>query len=187
KELARYNLQILKERSVKRLVTSCAGCYRTLLLDYPEFLGKKTGVEVIHIIQLLNELINEGYIIFRDESATTTVTYHDPCHLNRHTNLDYAIPRTILKNIPGIEFVEMEWNKDNAHCCGAGGGVKSGFSDLALKIGKKRILEAKDTGAKLLVTPCPFCKRNLRDAAASLDSNMEILDISELVTRHMIR
>ena len=186
KELARYNLQILKERDVKRLVTSCAGCYRTFLLDYPELLGKKTGVEVIHIVQLLNELINEELITFREEPATTKVTYHDPCHLNRHTNLDYAIPRTILKNIPGIELVEMEWNQENAHCCGAGGGVKSGFGDLALEIGKKRIEEAKETSAKLLVSSCPFCKRNLRDAAASLGFDMEVVDITELVTRYMM-
>ncbi|MFQ6124797.1 MAG: (Fe-S)-binding protein [Candidatus Heimdallarchaeota archaeon] len=186
KELAHYNFQILKEHKVKRLITACAGCYRTLLLDYPELLGKKIGIEVIHVVQLLNELVTEERLAFHKEPSTTKVTYHDPCHLNRHTNLDFAIPRTILKNIPGIELVEMEWNQEHAHCCGAGGGVKSGFSDLALEIGKKRILEAADTGAKLLITSCPFCNRNLRDAAVSLGSNMEVLDITELVTRQMI-
>ena len=187
KDLAHHNLQVLKEHSVKRLVTSCAGCYRTLLLDYPELLGGETGVEVIHIVELLNELIDEEHITFREEPATIKITYHDPCHLNRHTGMDYAIPRNILTRIPGIEFIEMEWNRENARCCGAGGGVKSGFGDLALGIGKKRIAEAEETGAKLLVTPCPFCKRNLKDAAASLGSDLEVLDITELVSRHMTR
>lgn len=187
KDLAYHNLHILKERGVKRIVTSCAGCYRTLLLDYPELLGGELDVEIIHIVQLLNELIDEGRITFREEPSTTTITYHDPCHLNRHTSLNYAVPRTILKNIPGIDFIEMEWNRESARCCGAGGGVKSGFPDLALGIGKKRIVEAEETGAKLVVTPCPFCKRNLTDAAISLGSKMEVLDITELVTRYMTR
>lgn len=183
--LAKHNLKKIKDQGLKRLVTSCAGCYRTLLIDYPELLGEESNIEIIHIVQLLKELIELGQLKFREASATTNITYHDPCHLNRHTNLDYDVPRTILNNIPGINLIEMEWTRDNAHCCGAGGGVKSGFPDLALGIGMRRIMEATDTGAKILVTPCPFCKRNFKDAANKLNLDMEILDITELITRYI--
>ena len=65
--------------------------------------------------------------------------------------------------------------------CGAGGGVKKGFPTLALEIAKKRIKEAEETGAEYLVTICPFCNRNLSDAAKDLGSSLKIKDLVELV------
>jgi heterodisulfide reductase subunit D len=95
----------------------------------------------------------------------------------------YDAPRYILNHIPGLEFIEMQRIKENAWCCGAGAGVKSGFPDLALDIAKQRIREAVETGADTIVTTCPFCLRNLEDAAKALGSEcaIEVLDLLELV------
>jgi Fe-S oxidoreductase len=75
----------------------------------------------------------------------------------------------------------MKTIKENAKCCGAGGGVKKGFSDLALEIAKSRIKEAEETGVEYLVSICPFCYRNLSDAIKILRSSIKMVDLMELL------
>jgi Fe-S oxidoreductase len=112
------------------------------------------------------------------------VTYHDPCHLGRHMNL-YEIPREVISKLPGVELIEMKRNRENAWCCGAGGGVKSQFSDLALDIAKDRINEAIDAGADILTTSCPFCIGNFIDAYNDLESKLQdkikVIDIIDFI------
>ena len=75
----------------------------------------------------------------------------------------------------------MKAIKQSANCCGAGGGVKKGFPELALEIAKSRIQEAEETGAEMIVSICPFCYRNLADAISASGSNLKMLDLMELV------
>ena len=151
--------------------------------DIDELLEKKfEGMEilneefnVIHISQLLNKLIKEGKI--NPEKENITVTYHDPCHLCRHAEESEA-PREVIKTVANL--TEMPHIKDNALCCGSGGGVKSAYGDLSNDIAKTRMDEAKETNADLLVTACPFCKLNL-----SSNSDMEVLDLSEFIYNNL--
>ncbi len=79
----------------------------------------------------------------------------------------------------------MKRNRKNAWCCGAGGGVKSQFPELALDISKERIQEAIDTGAKILTTSCPFCMGNFRDAykemSTDVQEKIQVIDIIDLI------
>jgi Fe-S oxidoreductase len=93
----------------------------------------------------------------------------------------YEVPREVIKQIPGIEFVEMERIRENAWCCGAGGGVKIGYPDWALEISKERLEEAKETGATVLTSMCPFCKTNLSDANENFNMGFEVLDLIEIL------
>jgi len=86
-----------------------------------------------------------------------------------------------LTSIPGVEYREMYRVGENTWCCGAGGGVKSGYSNLALDAAKERIKEAEDVGADALVTACPFCYLNFRDAAREMGSKMEVVDLLKLL------
>ena len=97
----------------------------------------------------------------------------------------YDPPRNILKKIPGLKLVEMERIREYAYCCGAGGGVKSAFPEMALNIAEVRIEEAEDTGAEVLVSACPFCSTNLQDGINSRGSNLKYYDISELLLMAM--
>ncbi|MFX1449413.1 MAG: (Fe-S)-binding protein [Promethearchaeota archaeon] len=186
-ELAKSNVEAIEKAGIKKLIFSCAGCYRTILVDYPELLGKKLNFEVEHITQFLDRLIKEGKIKLKE--LNKTVTYHDPCHIGRGIMSDsrprrkglYKQPRKILEAIPGLKFVEMVRNKENAWCCGAGGGVKAAFKDMALETAIDRINEAVDTGADILVSSCPFCQRNLMDAIKESGAKIEFKDIVELV------
>ena len=93
----------------------------------------------------------------------------------------YDIPRDILKSIPGLEFVEMPRNRENARCCGAGGGVRAGYKELSDKMADTRIEEAIGTGADVLTSACPFCTFALREAAERKGSTIKVLDLPELL------
>ena len=180
--LARHNLQSIRSAGVKRVVTSCAGCYRVLKKEYPEFVGE-IPFEVVHTSELIAELIKDGSLKLSKEVAET-VTYHDPCHLGRHSGI-YEQPREVLKSIPAIKFVEMLKNRENARCCGAGGGVKASFPDFAIQAAVGRLEEAEEVGARSIVSTCPFCAHNLRDAIRESGSRLKFYDLTELVAKTM--
>ena len=147
----------------KTIITSCAGCYKTLKEDYE-------GIDVIHISQLLNKLIKEGK--FNLKKSDLVVTYHDPCHLSRNINV-YEEPRNVINSVALL--VEMENHHQNSLCCGAGGGVKSAYPKIAHEISIGRLKQAKDTNADKLITTCPFCKTNLKN------KDIEVLDLCEFL------
>ena len=165
----------LKDLEGKVILTSCAGCYKTLKEDYKKYLG--IDLKVIHISQLLEQLIKEDKISLKGKD-NLKVTYHDSCHLGRHAG-EYEAPRNVIKAIS--DLVEMENIREKSRCCGSGGGVKSAYGDLSNSIADLRIKEAKGTDADLLVTACPFCKLNLNENSEDLD----VLDLSEFVLRHL--
>ncbi len=171
-------LEIMKETlndlKGEKVLVSCAGCYRTFKLDYPELLGEE--VDVIHSSQFFHQLIQEGNLqpsVNEDE-----VTYHDPCHLGRHMG-EYEIPRELIGSYS--KLIEMDHNRDHSKCCGAGGGVRSAFPVLSSEIARIRIEEAKSTGAKSLVTCCPFCILNLESVRSTENNIIDVMDISQFL------
>ena len=161
--------QIAKNTEVfgdETILTSCAGCYKTLLQDYE-------GLDVIHISELLAILIDEGRLKFNKKDLD--VTYHDSCHLGRHCKV-FDEPREAIESVANL--IEMENIKENSLCCGAGGGVKSAYPQIASELAEARISQAKDTNCDILITPCPFCKLNLKDYG------LEVLDLTEFLIKY---
>ena len=184
KELVKHNVEVIKSLGIKRLIFNCAGCYRCFSIDYPK-LGGDLDVELMHIVELVADLYEKGKIKFK-EVPPEVVTYHDPCHMGRYLGV-YDPPRTILNAIKGIKLIEMERNKDQAWCCGAGGGVRAAFPDLSLWTAKQRVNEAIDTGATTLVSSCPFCASNLEWAIKDMGVNMKFQDITQIIEKIILR
>ena len=172
------NIERFEKASPSMMVASCAGCFKTIRQDYPRI--GKVGVKMVHITQFVDELVSSGRLRL-DRRVDSLVTYHDPCHLGRHNNL-YDEPRKILEAIPGVRLVEMERTRDESRCCGAGGGVKTAFPDLAQKIAELRVADAEKTGADTLVTSCPFCYQSLKAAIDGKGSKLKMMDLMELVS-----
>ena len=178
RKYAEHTIESMEKLGIEEIVFTCAGCLKTFEEDHKKARGK---IKVLSYLKLLVKLINEGKIIFKQDNKFK-VTYHDPCHTSKGlSSPDYDTPRKILQQIPGVELIEMKSNRKGSMCCGAGGGVKAAFPDLALKIASKRIEEALDTRAEYLVSSCPFCKRNLKDAAEKINAPLKVFDIVELV------
>ncbi|MEW6441670.1 MAG: (Fe-S)-binding protein [bacterium] len=174
------NLESLNGTSAKVIVTACAGCFSTLTHEYAQSLNAK----VKHIVELVDELIRDGRITFT-KSLDLTVTYHDPCHVGRYCEI-FDPPRNILEALPGVTLKEMERIREWSWCCGAGGGCRTAFpEEIAAFAAEKRLEEAFDTGARTLVTACPFCEQNLgENARRTYDRyGIEVKDVLELVHR----
>jgi len=187
---AQNNIEGWKNAGVQTVVTACSDGYWAIKRLYPE-LGAK--FEVLHIVEFIERLVNEGNIKFT-KTIPMTVTYHDPCHLGRRSNVYvpgkaiegvYEAPRNILKRIPGIELTEMYRIKEYAFCCGAGGGLREAYPDFSMWTANERITEAKTTGAEALVTACPWCERNFLDSTMKNGDKIRILDVVELVRQAM--
>ncbi len=157
------NTEVLKD---EKIITSCAGCYKTLKDDYD-------GLDVVHISQFLNELISKNKLNFT--KSDLDVTYHDSCHLGRHSKV-FDEPRNVIESVANL--VEMKNSREESLCCGAGGGVKSAYPEIADEMAESRIGQAKQTGCRTLVTSCPFCKLNLEN------DELEVLDLTEFLVKY---
>lgn len=177
---AEHNLETYNGASASKLIVSCSDGYSHLKLLYPK-VNSKMNFEVLHMVEYLDQLIKEGRIKFTKE-VPMKVTYHDPCHLGRYNGI-YDPPRDILGSIPGLELVEMERSRENSWCCGAGAGVKQAYPDFSLWAANERIKEAKATGATALVTSCPWCERNFKDAIKEYGEKIEVYDIAEIARK----
>ncbi|MDK2781393.1 MAG: heterodisulfide reductase subunit [Archaeoglobi archaeon] len=171
---ARENAEILGKYD--RIITTCAGCYRTFKFDYPEVL--EMNAEILHTTEIVAELLKKGELKISPMRAR--IMYHDPCHLGRHSGI-YEPPREIISMIPEAELVEFERNREDSLCCGAGAGVRSAFPELSKRIASHKIREAEDKRVDLIVSACPFCEYNLRDASEKI----RVMDILELVSELM--
>jgi Fe-S oxidoreductase len=177
KEIAKKNLQLIKESGAKTVLMSCAECYRMIKVDYPKLLGISTaelGFEVKHVTELVDGWVKDGSLNL-EKKVDMKVTYHDSCGLG---NGVYEEPRDILKAIPGLELVEMLRPRDQAYCCGAGGGAKEAFPDFARSSAGERLREANHIGAEAIVSACPLCKENFKDVTKD---GLKVYDIAELI------
>ena len=197
---AEGNIKAFEAAKAKIIVTPCADCYHAIKRLYPK-LG--LNIKVLHVVEYLAEAVKAGKLVFTNP-VDAEVTYHDPCHLGRlgepyvawdghekkirnqiHTweprrpryngaHGIYDAPRDLIK-ATGARLIEMERIREYSWCCGAGGGCSEVKKDLSDFAAKERIEEAQATGAKYLVTACPWCKNNFTNAGG-----MEVKDILDL-------
>jgi len=177
-----HNLEAVRQKGARLLVTSCPSCYHTWKHDYPRLLGEPLGFEVLHITELLAKLLRDGLITL--QPLEEIVTYHDPCDLGRSSGV-YDAPREVIQSIPGLKLVEMEHTRELSLCCGGGGDVEMADKELAVAVAKRRIAEAQATGAKILLSACQQCKRTLFNAARSEKVRIRVLDVVELVAQQL--
>lgn len=177
--LAKKNFKLFKDHGIKKIITNCPACLNIFKRKYPEVLSE-FDVEVEHVTQTISEAIKNGRLKLKKISKPKKLTYHDPCHLGRYCGV-YEEPREILK-VLGYEVVDMEFNRENAFCCGGGGGLKSNYPELSEEIVEERIKQAIKTKTNLLVTCCPMCYVCLKEAAEKNNSRMKVQELSELIT-----
>jgi Fe-S oxidoreductase len=167
-ELTDRFLTYIKDNGISEIITACPGCYTTIkdkLKDHePE-------VKITHITQKLMHMLENNELQVKNKLGKTT--YHDPCHIGRLEGI-IDEPREILKRIS--DFREMENFGYDSNCCGAGGGVRAAYPELSSEIGKKRMKEAKLTGAEILVSSCPFCEDQFKSIGG-----MKVMDIVDAV------
>lgn len=156
------NCRQIAEIGASTVITGCAGCYTTLKKSYPHEFQ----------VQSVPEFLAEHILELDIKKLDLTVTYHDPCHLGRHNQI-YEQPRKVIEAICRLK--EMKAAGKAARCCGGGGGVRAGYKDLSLQMARKRLADVP-SDADFIVTSCPLCIRNLRDAGAG-EKAIDLIDL----------
>ncbi|MCP3944723.1 MAG: (Fe-S)-binding protein [Desulfobacteraceae bacterium] len=179
KDLARKNIKTFIDNGVKKIIVSSPHCFHTFKNEYPEFM---VNFEIVHINQYLLELLDRGQLELTGK-YNGKVTYHDPCYLGRHNGI-YDEPRDLLKKVSGLELVEMQTHGKNSLCCGGGGGRiwmdtprQERFSDI-------RLNQARETGAGVLATSCPYCITNFEESRLNLgfEEVIEVKDVTQIIS-----
>ncbi|OGX61568.1 MAG: hypothetical protein A2189_05785, partial [Paenibacillus sp. RIFOXYA1_FULL_44_5] len=176
-QLCKENIEIYQKYNVKKIVTACPHTYNTLKNEYPEF---GLEAEVIHHTELLATLIQQGKLIPQFE-VKERITYHDSCYLGRYNEV-YEVPRNVLRAIPGVEVVEMERNRENGMCCGAGGGMMW-MEETGKRINLARTEQALLVEPTVIASACPYCLTMLEDGTKlmEVDEKVKTRDIAEIL------
>ena len=178
KRLATENIKTFIDNGVKKILVSSPHCYHTLKNEYPEFM---VNFEIVHVAQYLAELIADGRLEVDGELAKK-VTYHDPCYLGRHNDI-YEEPREVLGKVQGLDLVEMADSRKSSLCCGGGGGRIWMETPNSERFSNLRLEQAREVGAEILVTACPYCITNFEESRLNMELGdvLEIKDISEVI------
>ncbi len=177
-DLAKHNVEVMKASGAKRVIFDCPECYSTWANAYKEILND-VPFELVHISEVYSDLVDKGSLKF-NKRLKRKVTYHDPCHLGRHAHV-FEAPRKVIKSIPGIELKEMEKSGRWSYCCGGGSGiVLYSYPDYSRAISEERLRQAMNV-AEEVVTTCPWCIDQLRNAAQREKANVKVTDLSMLI------
>ncbi len=180
-DLKAKNTDAITAAGVREIVTADPHAYNGLKKDYDNL------PPVLHISEVLAAALADGRIALKPlEDRDKVFTYHDPCYLGRHNNL-YEAPRTVIDAVPNLKRVEMTKCRDRSFCC-SGGGLMLFYEPVEEKrMGQLRVEMAREAGANVIVTACPFCMINIADAikTSGLEGKMEVMDLTRLVARQL--
>ena len=186
-ETIKKNIAAVKETGADTVVSSCPACdmmWRYFYSVWAEKLGIEYNIKARHYSEVLAEKIKKGEFAFKDGGQKpVTVTWHDSCHIGRVSGV-YDAPRELIEAIPNVKLVEMEHNRENAHCCGS---VLTLLKEppVAADIGKERLDEAVAAGAEKVLALCPCCEFQLRVSADKKKSPIEVVDLARFAASNL--
>jgi heterodisulfide reductase subunit D len=181
-DLMEHNITRVRDMGARTLVTTCPSCYYTWSHLYPQLGAVLPGFEILHASQFLARLLEEHQL--KLDGFEQVVTYHDPCDLGRKSGI-FDAPRQVIEHLPGVEFREMDASRQNSLCCGGGGDVQMVDEGLTATVADRRLRQAQQTGARVLLSTCQQCKRTLMMAARRNRVRMQVMDLAELLVRVM--
>jgi Fe-S oxidoreductase len=179
-QLAEANLEALTQNKVKKIVSICPHCVRTIQEDWKEY---GTPPEIEHHSEFLARFAHK--LPKPDSTGPASVpekiVFHDPCYLGRYRNV-YDQPRAVAALAGNL--VEAPRNRERSFCCGAGGGLAFLGEETGERVSHNRAAELVATGATTVAGACPFCNTMFRDAlAATGEGAPQLLDIAQIAAR----
>ena len=171
-QLAESNIETLEQSKVKKILSICPHCVRTIGTDWKEY-GEAPAIQhhseflARHLDQLPAHTANGRQIV-----------YHDPCYLGRYRD-KYDEPRAVIAQTAAV--VEAKRSRERSFCCGAGGGQMFLGEEKGKRVNVERVEELVATGAPVIGTACPFCQTMFRDALGSVTQTPpKLLDIAQI-------
>jgi Fe-S oxidoreductase len=176
-QLAENNIEKLRAANVKKMLSICPHCVRTISQDWREFGGT---FEVEHHTELLARFQTR----LPTDPTADSIAYHDPCYLGRYRGI-YDQPRKVLAGFG--EVVDPPRARERSFCCGAGGGQMFLGEEKGERVNVTRAKELAATGASVIGTACPFCQSMFRDALGVVtQSPPKLRDVAQIVAARML-
>ena len=173
------------------LITECGHAYRSLAFEGPYLAGYPDGkppLEIVHYVQLLYEYLRDGRIkIDPAKKIKEPITYQDPCNISRNGGL-WEHARKIIPYI-AKDFRDMAPNREHNHCCGGGGGIMPmgpDYKPFRMASGKLKADQIKETGAKIVITPCHNCFDQINDLSEEYELGITAFSLKEIIVEAMI-
>lgn len=182
KQLLQRVVDAAEKLEVKYVISpECGHAYGAIRWAGPNMIGRQFKFEVVHIIELLDQLRRDGRLPIGKKDGRR-LTLHDPCQIVRRGGL-LKEPRTLLDD-SCEDFVEMKGSGITNLCCGGGGGVSANprAADLQLGAFSCKLKQIQDVGGvDAVVVPCGNCRTVFEDSLDELDSDLEVIGLGELV------
>ena len=171
-QLAENNLETLQQNKVKRIISICPHCVRTIGTDWAEY-GQAPPIE--HHSEFLARHLDQ---LPGRTGEGEKIVYHDPCYLGRYRNV-YDAPRNVVARFGTL--TDPPRSRERSFCCGAGGGLAFLGEEKGKRISVERAEELVATGASVVAAACPFCNTMFRDALAGVSATPpKLLDIAQI-------
>ena len=175
---AEHNVADWRAVGATRIIAPDPHDYIAFTEDYPRYFGDDYEFEIVLGVELVNDLVKEGRIALT-QRVERSVTYHDPCRLNKRKGVHEA-PRELLRAVPGLEFKDVDHVTQWSYCSGGGGELPIEKPEITAEISRRRVEKASRLEVDGLVSACPWSERPLSAAA---DGDLEVMDLFELVAR----
>ena len=179
-----------RELGVKRIVvTECGHAYDALRWHAANWIPEANDFEIVHITGVLGELVSSGRIKlkpgFFDKKGT--ITFHDACKIQRKGG-HIQEPRDILQILAPESFKEMTPNREQAICCGGGGGV------IAIKAAdpvryaafELKIHQVEAVGAKTVAMSCSNCRLQFTDGVDHFKLDWKVTGLAQMVADALV-
>jgi Fe-S oxidoreductase/CDP-diglyceride synthetase len=170
-QVAETNIEAIQSAGVKKMVSICPHCVRTISTDWRE---AGATFDIIHHSELLARLPAPAAA----PATRERIVFHDPCYLGRYRD-KYEEPRDVIEKTADV--VEPRRTRERSFCCGAGGGQMFLGEEKGKRVNVERVEELVATGAPVIGTACPFCQTMFRDALGAVTQTPpKLLDIAQI-------
>ena len=178
-QLAEFNIGQMREAGVRKLLSICPHCVRTIGEDWKGF---DAAFEIEHHSVFLARQRDR----LPAANAAGRVVFHDPCYLGRYQDI-YDAPRHVASRAGLLS--EAERSRERSFCCGAGGGLVFLGEEKGKRVSHERTEQLLATGAGTIAAACPFCNTMFRDALAAVrpEGAPQLLDIAQIAAAGLPR
>jgi Fe-S oxidoreductase len=185
-ELVNRVVNAAEKLGVKYVISpECGHAYTAIRWEGPNLIGRPYKFEVVHILELLEQLKAQGRIELEGIDHTP-MTLHDPCQIVRRGGV-IKQPRDLLNSVTD-HFTEMQDHGVMNWCCGGGGGVSANerAEELRLQAFKRKKRQLDELGVDTLVTACANCRIILEEGLEHYKMETEVVSLTELLAEHLV-
>jgi Fe-S oxidoreductase len=153
--IADANIDEIRSVGANQLLVLSPGHQFALTQMYRERLGRDwaNDVSVTNVLSVLAEAMDRGEISFQQGGNDAPYAYVDPTHAVRVKG-SYDAPRRLAEAVLPGDRKELFWREGRAHPCG-NLALAYTHPDLAERLTRERLRDAKECGARQIVTEDP--------------------------------